>query len=1051
MANKVKKLFIVGALATGLFMSLCSCNQDDPSAHHSSDSNSALNDNSSSNQSEKNATLESITAVNNRSSYEWGEELDVSVFANYSDGSSRQIDNYQVQGYNGQISGDHTVLFSYEGKTCSLDVRVNDPIIVSISAEGNKDTYVWGEDLNLEVKATYSDGSVSRVDQYEVGGFDSKNPGNQTVTIKYEGKTCSFDVLVNNPALTGITVSNYKDTYDWGEDLDLDVKATYEDESSKAVSNYEVEGFNKEKAGNQTVTVKYEDQSFTFDVLVNNPKMTSITAISNKDNYEYGEALDVTVYANYEDGTSEEISSYSVDGYNSKISGLQNVTIAYEGKSCSLDVAVKERVSLFPTTKLDSFLQLENVETVVPSPIGYEEWTNSVEKEQDGSNYFVAKTDDEGTVGVDSIADQYAALLNKENWNVERNNGFYTATYYEGDVILRFNTTNNCFSLRVESYIEFPDSKLVGSVLGSKYAIKDGMVVVLGNYSDSAVIKGFDNGALVAVDGDFNDRVMNTVDKDAWRFTLNQSGDYWTISDINGRKLGATGLGQLTWDEGSTEWKFTLTGKSTIIANAVKEYGRLVYDSTLKAITTYESTSGANMDYPQFFKLSESDIIYPTAISLDGRDSIGTGRASKLSLKYEPENANSLNDVFWSSSNEDVAIVDEKGMVTGVSVGNATITAKTKSRNAYLETSYDVEIREQVLDSWTIMLYVCGSNLESGSGLASADIAEILKVSGQPDDVNIILETGGTTYWHRYGIDANALSRYHVENKQLVLDQKLPKVNMGQQSTFESFLTWGLQEYPAEKTGVILWNHGGALGGCCYDDSTGWYSDSLVASETASAYNNVFTANSISKLEFVGYDACLMQVQDIADFNAPYFNYMIGSEETENGEGWAYSSWIDDVYDGADTRTILKANCDGFISYYGLSCDQTLSYLDLSKMNNYREKFEAMAAAIKSTAKANWSAFKSIISKTYSYYGFSSYGLIDGLDFLDKLDANASYDAFDNEIAAAKAAYNELVGYSKCGTGAGASHGLAIVAATSSNCSYPSSETHFNNWRSIFK
>ena len=83
MANKVKKLFIVGTLATGLFMSLCSCNQDDPSAHHSSDSNSALNDNSSSNQSEKNATLESITAVNNRSSYEWGEELDVSVFANY--------------------------------------------------------------------------------------------------------------------------------------------------------------------------------------------------------------------------------------------------------------------------------------------------------------------------------------------------------------------------------------------------------------------------------------------------------------------------------------------------------------------------------------------------------------------------------------------------------------------------------------------------------------------------------------------------------------------------------------------------------------------------------------------------------------------------------------------------------------------------------------------------------------------------------------------------------------------------------------------------------
>ena len=146
------------------------------------------------------------------------------------------------------------------------------------------------------------------------------------------------------------------------------------------------------------------------------------------------------------------------------------------------------------------------------------------------------------------------------------------------------------------------------------------------------------------------------------------------------------------------------------------------------------------------------------------------------------------------------------------------------------------------------MLYICGSNLESDYGCASEDIGEVLSVPNKPDDVNIIIETGGTTRWHRYNIASNVLSRYHVENQKLVLDTTLPKENMGKQSTFESFLTWGLQSYPADKTGIILWNHGGALGGCCYDDSIG-SSDSLLNSETSSAFKKVFSANGVDKLE----------------------------------------------------------------------------------------------------------------------------------------------------------------------------------------------------------
>ena len=497
-----------------------------------------------------------------------------------------------------------------------------------------------------------------------------------------------------------------------------------------------------------------------------------------------------------------------------------------------------------------------------------------------------------------------------------------------------------------------------------------------------------------------------------------------------------------------------ITSRSTIIANANKDFGRLCINLDNTTLTTYSNVNDGNLVYTQILKLSQEEIIYPTGITLEGKQELAIGKKNALDVKFIPENANSLSKITWSSSDENIAKVDENGLVTAIAVGNATITAKTFAKRTVLEASFNIEVKEVVLDAWTIMLYICGSNLESESGLATTDIAEILSVNNQPEDVNIIIETGGSTSWHNYGIDSSKLSRYHVRDQELVLDEKLPKENMGKKSVFESFLTWGLQEYPAEKMGVIFWNHGGALDGVCFDDTIG--SDSITNSETKAAFNKIFPQYGIDKLEFVGYDACLMQIQDIAEFNSHYFNYMVGSEEAEAGEGWVYDKWVDDVYAGKDTKTILKANCDAFVAEYG--SDQTLSYLDLSKMENYHAKFEAMATAIKSTAKSNYSAFKTLLKSVkdfgdiqdwwYSQNGYDAYGEIDGLDLLNKLGNNATYSAFQDVINEAKTAYTSLVAYSRKGNAAGNANGLGVISGAP--VSYPSSETAFTTWRSIF-
>ena len=432
------------------------------------------------------------------------------------------------------------------------------------------------------------------------------------------------------------------------------------------------------------------------------------------------------------------------------------------------------------------------------------------------------------------------------------------------------------------------------------------------------------------------------------------------------------------------------------------------------------------------------------------------GETFQLNANILPTTVTGVN-VSWSSSNTEVASVNN-GLVTALQEGQTVITASAQD-NKYTATC-NVEVSKR--DAWTIMIYMCGSDLESDSrdgGLATEDIKEILQVAGQPEDINIIIETGGARKWKTtYGINASKLERWHVANKRLVKDASLPVASMGLTSTFQSFLEWGLTSYPAEKTGVILWNHGGAMSGCCFDEIS---DDSLLNSEARLALKNTFEKLNIStKLEFIGYDCCLMQEQDIAEFNSPYFNYMIAAQEAESGYGWDYDKWVDDLYAKKPTETILKEICDTFIAENdegGYANDQTLSYLDLSKMEAYLTAWENMAEALGNKINdSNKKGFGNLIKrgKCYAEDEYNSqyyYGCYDVKNFLDNLGSNSTYNPGNNIVNAVKTARDQLVKYSKVGSAAGKSNGLSMVWGISSAAQeiYTAGETNFTKWQAL--
>ena len=158
---------------------------------------------------------------------------------------------------------------------------------------------------------------------------------------------------------------------------------------------------------------------------------------------------------------------------------------------------------------------------------------------------------------------------------------------------------------------------------------------------------------------------------------------------------------------------------------------------------------------------------------------------------------------------------------------------------------------------------------------------------------------------------------------------------------------------------LIFWNHGGAMQGVCFDENS---NDSLTNSEVKKALTNAFSkTNRTEKFEWVGYDACLMAVADVASFNSQFFNYMVSSQESEPGEGWDYDGWVKYLLNNINVNTtdLLKKICDTYydkvaaaynsygVEYRGYN-DTTLSVLDLSKAATFDSEFENIAASLKS-------------------------------------------------------------------------------------------------------
>ena len=260
-----------------------------------------------------------------------------------------------------------TVDYTENGITKTTDYLVNvTDNVQSISLKTMPPTnYKYGEPLNVtggQIEVVKDSGvqtiniTNDMIKELDGSEFDSTKLGTRKLQISYGGKTLEYEITVEDYVTGIILTPPTKLVYECGEELDLTggkiekvMASGTKIDVALSDSSVSISGYDKTKAGSQTINVIYEGITKQFGVTVED-NVQSVTLIGTpKTEYKYGESLDVA-------GLQLEVTSSSgnkqyvtvtpsmVTGFNSNQLGEQILIITYKGKTVQYKVNVKDYV-----------------------------------------------------------------------------------------------------------------------------------------------------------------------------------------------------------------------------------------------------------------------------------------------------------------------------------------------------------------------------------------------------------------------------------------------------------------------------------------------------------------------------------------------------------------------------------------------------------------------------------------------------------------------------------------------------------------------------------
>ena len=326
--------------------------------------------------------------------------------------------------------------------------------------------------------------------------------------------------------------------------------------------------------------------------------------------------------------------------------------------------------------------------------------------------------------------------------------------------------------------------------------------------------------------------------------------------------------------------------------------------------STQQNNTGSGLDISNLlsaFMGSSSTSAYDLGSLLSGA-STSTASGSIESLL----NAQGEQPYFTTSSEDNSPEPDE------------TVSGKARDKFTVL--------RGNSKDTVTILVYMCGTDLESQQGMATSDLKEMANATiGK--NINLIVYTGGCSRWRNSVISSRTNQIYKISNGKLeCLEDNAGNASMVNPETLVSFIEFGEKNFKADRMCLIFWDHGGgSVSGFGYDEKVGHQQ-----SMTLAGINSALKKANV-KFDFIGFDACLMATVENGLMLGQYADYMIASEETEPGVGWYYTNWLTQLSKNTSMPTIQigKIIADDFVAVCDRQCrgqGTTLSVVDLAEL-----------------------------------------------------------------------------------------------------------------------
>jgi len=270
--------------------------------------------------------------------------------------------------------------------------------------------------------------------------------------------------------------------------------------------------------------------------------------------------------------------------------------------------------------------------------------------------------------------------------------------------------------------------------------------------------------------------------------------------------------------------------------------------------------------------------------------------------------------------------------------GGGSISSGWNSNTGKLDTSVAPGARDKYTeilgggeDEITLMLYLCGTDLESRSRMATMDLQEMINAD-LSDHVNLLVYSGGCRQWQNNALSSKTNQIWQITDDGLVcMEEDLGARSMTDPDNLSYFIKWCAENYPANRNALIFWDHGGGtVSGFGYDEK---FASS--GSMSLGEIDKALTDGGV-QFDFVGFDACLMATTENALMLTEHADYMIASEETEPGIGWYYTDWLTALSENPSMPTVeIGRNIiDDFVDTCAVQCrgqSATLSIVDLAE------------------------------------------------------------------------------------------------------------------------